>query len=315
MNHPIDKVEAREDPAPAGQEGGGGLSAKQIRYLLGFLLLLLVSGILALDHAFDSRIAGSAILVVMGLVGYLEFSRMSSGRHLRFSFLPGLLATAVFLVGACWQWQTHEEGRLLLGNLGLFQGEQEALVLGVFGLLFLSFVAVLFSGDFLERGREVAQAVLGALLFGLLFSFVVRIYCRADTVFTGAIFVFGIKLTDIGGYVIGSIMGRTKFLKVSPGKSLEGYIAGLLLTAGWFAGAAHLGYLEPVKIGWPGGIAFGIILGVSAAIGDLSESLMKRLYGVKDSGSLLPEFGGVLDMIDSFIFSGFVFWVLSCYWS
>ena len=92
-------------------------------------------------------------------------------------------------------------------------------------------------------------------------------------------------------------------------------MAGLILTAGWFSGAAHLGYLAPVKIGWPGGIAFGIILGVSAAIGDLSESLMKRLYGVKDSGSLLPEVGGVLDMIDSFIFSGFVFWVLSCYWS
>ena len=204
---------------------------------------------------------------------------------------------------------------LLLSSFGLFQGEHETLILGVFGLLFLSFAAVLFTKDFLERAGELAQAVLGALLVGLLFSFVARIYCRADSVVTGAIFVFGIKLTDIGGYVIGSILGRTKILKVSPKKSLEGYMAGLILTAGWFSGAAHLGYLAPVKIGWPGGIAFGIILGVSAAIGDLSESLMKRLYGVKDSGSLLPEFGGVLDMIDSFIFSGFVFWVLSCYWS
>ena len=291
------------------------MGAKQIRYLVGTILVLLVAGVLALDHVFDSRTAGSAILVGMGLVGYLEFSKMSSGRYLRLSSLPGLLATGLFLAAACWDWKAHEEGRLLLSSFGLFQGEHETLILGVFGLLFLSFAAVLFTKDFLERAGELAQAVLGALLVGLLFSFVVRIYCRADSVVTGAIFVFGIKLTDIGGYVIGSILGRTKILKVSPGKSLEGYMAGLILTAGWFSGAAHLGYLAPVKIGWPGGIAFGIILGVSAAIGDLSESLMKRLYGVKDSGSLLPEFGGVLDMIDSFIFSGFVFWVLSCYWS
>ena len=280
------------------------MGAKQIRYLVGSILVLLVAGVLALDHVFDSRIAGSAILVGMGLVGYLEFSKMSSGRYLRLSSLPGLLATGLFLAAACWDWKAHEEGRLLLSSFGLFQSEHETLILGVFGLLFLSFAAVLFTKDFLERAGELAQAVLGALLVGLLFSFVVRIYCRADSVVTGAIFVFGIKLTDIGGYVIGSILGRTKILKVSPGKSLEGY-----------AGAAHLGYLAPVKIGWPGGIAFGIILGVSAAIGDLSESLMKRLYGVKDSGSLLPEFGGVLDIIDSFIFSGFVFWYLLPYWS
>ncbi len=295
--------------------GRSGLGAKQTRYLVGTILVLLLAGVLALDHVFDSRIAGSAILVGMGLVGYLEFSKMSSGRYLRLSSLPGLLATGLFLAVACWDWNAHEEGHLLLSSLGLFQGEHETLVLGVFALLFLSFVAVLFTKDFLERAGELAQAVLGALLLGLLFSFVARIYCRADSVLTGAIFVFGIKLTDIGGYVIGSILGRTKILKVSPGKSLEGYTAGLILTAGWFSGAAHLGYLAPVKIGWPGGIAFGIILGVSAAIGDLSESLMKRLYGVKDSGSLLPEFGGVLDMIDSFIFSGFVFWALSRYWS
>ena len=291
------------------------MGAKQTRYLVGTILVLLLAGVLALDHVFDSRIAGSAILVGMGLVGYLEFSKMSSGRYLRLSSLPGLLATGLFLAAACWDWNAHEEGHLLLSSLGLFQGEHETLVLGVFALLFLSFVAVLFTKDFLERAGELAQAVLGALLLGLLFSFVARIYCRADSVLTGAIFIFGIKLTDIGGYVIGSILGRTKIFKVSPGKSLEGYTAGLILTAGWFSGAAHLGYLAPVKIGWPGGIAFGIILGVSAAIGDLSESLMKRLYGVKDSGSLLPEFGGVLDMIDSFIFSGFVFWALSRYWS
>ncbi len=80
------------------------MGAKQIRYLVGTILVLLVAGVLALDHVFDSRIAGSAILVGMGLVGYLEFSKMSSGRYLRLSSLPGLLATGLFLAAACWDW-------------------------------------------------------------------------------------------------------------------------------------------------------------------------------------------------------------------
>ena len=92
------------------------MGAKQIRYLVGTILVLLVAGVLALDHVFDSRNAGSAILVGMGLVGYLEFSKMSSGRYLRLSSLPGLLATGLFLAAACWDWKAHEEGRPLLSK-------------------------------------------------------------------------------------------------------------------------------------------------------------------------------------------------------
>jgi len=92
-------------------------------------------------------------------------------------------------------------------------------------------------------------------------------------------------------------------------------LAGFVLVAAWFGLAANSGYVADLKFGWLPAIALGIILAFSAVIGDLSESLIKRLYGVKDSGSLLPEFGGVLDIIDSFIFSGFVFWYLLPYWS
>ena len=283
------------------------MGAKQIRYLLGVVLVLFVAGVLALDAWLGQRLAGSAILVVMGLVGYLEYSKMATGRALGLQSLPGFLATAWFLALACWDWGTKG---FMPGS-----GEQELVIVGVFALVLLSFLAVLFRSDFSEGGGKIASTVLGALLCGLFFSFMIRIYCRSEDVLTGAVFVFGVKLTDIGGYVAGSTIGRVKFLKVSPNKTLEGFLAGFVLVAAWFGLAANSGYVADLKFGWLPAIALGIILAFSAAIGDLSESLIKRLYGVKDSGSLLPEFGGVLDIIDSFIFSGFVFWYLLPYWS
>ena len=189
------------------------------------------------------------------------------------------------------------------------------MIAGVFALVLLSFLVVLFRSDFADGAGKIASTVLGAVLCGLFFYFLIRIYCRSEDVLTGAVFVFGVKLTDIGGYVVGSPIGRVKFLKVSPNKTLEGFLAGFVLVGAWFALAADSGYVADLKFGWLPAIGFGIILAFSAAIVDLSESLLKRIYGVKDSGSLLPEFGGVLDMIDSFIFSGFVFWCLLHYWS
>ncbi len=292
------------------------MGAKQIRYLLGVVLVLLVAGVLALDAWLGNRLpdtvlghrpTGSVILVAMGLVGYLEYSKMATGSALGLQSLPGFLATAWFLGLACWDWGTK--------GLALGSGEPELVIAGIFALVLLSFLAVLFRSDFAEGAGRIASTVLGAVLCGLFFSFMIRIYCRSDHVLTGAVFVFGVKLTDIGGYVAGSTIGRIKFLKVSPNKTLEGFLVGFLLVGAWFGLAANSSYELDFNFGWLPAMAFGIILAFSAAIGDLSESLLKRLYGVKDSGSLLPEFGGILDMIDSFIFSGFVFWCLLHYWS
>jgi phosphatidate cytidylyltransferase len=100
---------------------------------------------------------------------------------------------------------------------------------------------------------------------------------------------------DIGAYFAGRRFGRRKLApRVSPGKTWEGALGGLLMVAlvSW-GGAAHLD-LPPL-----GAVAFGCVVGIFSIIGDLTESMFKRTAGLKDSGSLLPGHGGLLDRIDS----------------
>jgi phosphatidate cytidylyltransferase len=100
---------------------------------------------------------------------------------------------------------------------------------------------------------------------------------------------------DIGAFFVGRNLGRHKLApRVSPGKTWEGAIGGLAAVAVVaLIGALHFGL--PVA----GGVAFGCGVGVFSVIGDLTESMFKRGAGLKDSGSLLPGHGGILDRIDS----------------
>jgi phosphatidate cytidylyltransferase len=100
---------------------------------------------------------------------------------------------------------------------------------------------------------------------------------------------------DVGAYFAGRSLGRRKLApRVSPGKTWEGALGGLLmvLLVAW-GGAAH--FALPL----PSAVVFGCAVGVFSIIGDLTESMFKRAAGLKDSGALLPGHGGLLDRIDS----------------
>jgi len=105
---------------------------------------------------------------------------------------------------------------------------------------------------------------------------------------------------DTGAYLFGSWFGRNKLMeRISPDKSWEGFIFGLIVTI-LIAWPVSLWIDFPGTTGW---IIIGILISVTGTLGDLVESMLKRKAGVKDSGSLLPGHGGLLDRFDSLILS------------
>ena len=107
-------------------------------------------------------------------------------------------------------------------------------------------------------------------------------------------------VADIAAYFVGRAIGRVKLAPaISPGKTREGAIAGVLAAALWTAAMAFSLDLISGFLPLLGAFAAGALLGVSAVMGDLWESLLKRQAGVKDSSQLLPGHGGVLDRVDA----------------
>lgn len=135
------------------------------------------------------------------------------------------------------------------------------------------------------RGVESGQGLAGFLLVML----PVAVTCSAD----------------IASYFVGKRLGRTRLApRVSPGKTVEGSIGGLVAATltGYLMGL-YLDDIGALVLSAPICALLGLVLGIASQAGDLSQSLLKRDAGVKDSGKLLPGHGGVLDRFDSHLFT------------
>lgn len=152
-------------------------------------------------------------------------------------------------------------------------------------------------------GTVLATLYLGGLAWFLL-ALRVKQSAYADRYSGSTIIIVMIlccvKFTDIGAYFGGRALGRHKLIPwLSPGKTWEGLFVGIL-TAG-AVGVAFSPWINvpTYQLFWWKGAIFGMIIGGIGQLGDLLESMMKRDAEVKDSGTLVPGFGGILDIIDS----------------
>lgn len=178
----------------------------------------------------------------------------------------------------------------------------------VYAFLFLP-VRMVIAGDTQGFLRYASQHHWSLMTTVFAFSHVAfLLVLPADGKQTGALLVlFLVGLTefnDIAQYLWGKSMGRIKVIpKVSPNKTLAGLVGGVATTT--FAAALLGPIMTPLSI--PMAMLAGFIIGISGFCGDVVMSAIKRDIGVKDSGTLLPGHGGILDRLDSLIFTAPVF--------
>lgn len=168
-----------------------------------------------------------------------------------------------------------------------------------------------------QKGRDSAAvdftiSLAGMLYLGWLGGYFISLRNLPDGLWWFMLALPVIALADTGAFSVGRRIGRHKMCpRVSPNKSWEGYIAGVLTGALGGAALAALWGLRAASMSPLDGLIMGGVISALAPLGDLGESMIKRPFGAKDSSRLLPGHGGILDRIDSWIWAGLIGYYLT----
>ncbi|MPY78155.1 MAG: phosphatidate cytidylyltransferase [Actinophytocola sp.] len=270
---------AVSEPEKVSRAGRNLPAAIVVGVLLGAGILL---SLLAVRHVFIGVVA-----VSLG-VGMFELATaLRAAAGIRIPLIPVLVG------GQAMMW--------LVWPFGL-----EAAVVALAGTLLLSLLWRLPGG---AEGyvRDVSATALALGYVPLCGVFAVMLVLPADGVARVLAFLLGVVASDVGGYAAGVLRGRHPMApSISPKKSWEGFAGSM--TAGIVVGALTISLLLDGAV-WQG-VLFGAALVLTATLGDLVESLIKRDLGIKDMGDLLPGHGGMMDRLDSLLPSVVVSWVL-----
>ncbi len=280
--------------SPAARSAGGGRPAAPTvpstvtaRLGTGVLLILAVG----LVFTFTGTIGAALLAAVAIAMTSIELMHALKDR----GFRPAIPAVAVGLMG-------------VVGG-GMWRGER-----GVMVAIVVTIAAIaswyLFGA---ERERPAANLAASFLSFGY-----PAIGAATAALLLNAPHGLGLLMPaivctvahDVFAYAGGRLVGRTHFTDISPNKTVEGLVIGIL-------GSVAVSALLFGRLGWhpwtgyPQAIALGLVIGVAAPIGDLFESLLKRDLNIKDMGRLLPGHGGVFDRIDAMLLAVPATWLVA----
>lgn len=253
------------------------------------LFFSIILGLLAIVGIISYPLCGILVSLFIFL-GLYEFFYMVEKKKVRMFKPLGLLIGLFIPITIYFSFSIREGWQFLFVVAGLF-------------LLFLL--------ELTKKGSHQPILSISATIFGILyiswcFSFIIRIRQLPEGILLCAFLVVVTKTSDIGAYFWGKKFGKTSLIKkISPKKTLEGTVGGFFTSL--LIGVIFSLFIQ--TIGFWEKFFLIIILAIVSQLGDLFESLIKRDCQVKDSGKIFLNMGGVLDVIDSLIFTAPTFYV------
>lgn len=325
------KAKPKTKPAADAAALAAGKGMHRRKVAVGLAMAAFAGGAVVADWYIGLDICFHVIVIAITIKGIIEFYDMcESSRTGPFRGFGIGLAVALVLLhwvatpGTLAWFADHVSGKL---------GQLEELLVGD-ELVLLGLVVAVLGSMWLQatkRDNDRTFEAISTTLFGIFYiwflaSFLVKLRHLGPTGFLGvgewnrtgtgylASCIAVSKVSDAGGYLVGRKIGRHKMIpRISPNKSYEGLVAGLVMSVGM---AFLLWSLQAwgLKVLWLGpawAVAlFGLLVGGMGTMGDLAESLLKRGSGRKDTGDLVPGFGGALDVVDSLLLSAPVAYIL-----
>ncbi|WP_270171802.1 phosphatidate cytidylyltransferase [Paenibacillus sp. SYP-B4298] len=237
----------------------------------GFLALLIAGGS-----------AYIVLLLALALVGYWEFVRMNGLRWSHPAALVGFLSVAAIV----WPWQ-----------INVFVTLQTSELLWLVMLLLLTITVLTKNRTTIDHA---ANLLLGVVYIGFGFSAMLDVRLMEGNGLLATFLAFAcIWSSDIGAYFFGKALGRNKLWPaISPNKTVEGALGGVMLS---LAVGLLFALFAPDLVSIGQALAIGAVSACAGQMGDLIQSAYKRVRGIKDTGSILPGHGGVLDRCDSWL--------------
>ncbi|MCR8630777.1 MULTISPECIES: phosphatidate cytidylyltransferase [Paenibacillus] len=147
---------------------------------------------------------------------------------------------------------------------------------------------------------KISTLFLGVVYIGIGFHYMIETrMMEHGGIFWTLLVFFCIWATDSGAYFTGSAFGKHPLWPtISPKKSIEGAVGGIVIS---MAVAVSFSFIQPDMLSWKQALLLGLIIAIVGQMGDLIQSAYKRVKGIKDTGTLLPGHGGVLDRVDSWL--------------